>query len=173
VGSKEGGDPVKLYNSKTVARFIDVTERRVRQLRDEGVISEARPGLCDLTDTNHKYINYLRQRNPDRETNIDYNTERAKLVRAKRKNEEYDLRVKARQLHASKNIELVMTNMLINFKMRMLSIPAKLSPALSKKTDRAEIFEILKTHIDEALSELSDFNKLFEKAEQLDGESDD
>ena len=48
---------MKLYDAKAVARFLDVSERRVRQLRDEKVIAEVRPGLYDLIDTNHSYIN--------------------------------------------------------------------------------------------------------------------
>ena len=68
---------MKLYDTKQVARFLDITERRVRQLREEGIISELRPGLYDLIDTNHRYINYLRNRNPDNGERIDYNAERA------------------------------------------------------------------------------------------------
>jgi len=34
-----------LYTSKVIAQWLCLTERRVRQLRDEGVIVEARPGL--------------------------------------------------------------------------------------------------------------------------------
>ena len=96
---------MKLYDAKAVARFLDVSERRVRQLRDEKVIAEVRPGLYDLIDTNHRYINYLRKRNPESEETIDYNTERAKLVRAKRKNEEYELQLKEQKLHSSEDIE--------------------------------------------------------------------
>lgn len=124
---------MKLYDAKAVARFLDISERRVRQLRDEKVIEEVRPGLYDLKDANHKYINYLRKRNPESEESIDYNTERAKLVRAKRKNEEYELQLKENQLHTAEDIEAVMTDMLVNFKSRLMAIPAKLSPILSKK----------------------------------------
>lgn len=42
---------MKLYDVRAVARFLDVSERRVRQLRDEKVIAEVRPGLYDLIDT--------------------------------------------------------------------------------------------------------------------------
>ena len=41
----------------------------------------------------------MRNRNPDNGERIDYNAERAKLVKAKRENEEYDLRLKRRELH--------------------------------------------------------------------------
>lgn len=152
---------MKLYDVKAVARFLDVSERRVRQLRDEKVIAEARPGLYDLIETNHRYINYLRKRNPESETSVDYNTERALLVRAKRKNEEYELQLKENKLHAAEDIESVMTDMLVNFKSRLMAIPSKLAPVLCKKTDKAEIFALMKEHIDEALQELSDYKSVF------------
>lgn len=165
---------MKLYDAKAVARFLDISERRVRQLRDEKIIEEYpnSNGLYDLIPTMHKYINYLRKRNPESEENIDYNTERAKLVRIKRLNEEFELKIKENQLHNSEDIEVVMTDMLINFKSRLMAIPSKLSPVLSKKTDRTEIFKILKEHIDEALNELSDFKTIFGDRVKNDEESD-
>ena len=48
---KAGVVGMKLYTSKVVAQWLGLTERRVRQLRDEGVIAEARPGLYDLQPT--------------------------------------------------------------------------------------------------------------------------
>lgn len=154
---------MKLYDTKAVARFLDITERRVRQLRSDGVIAEILPGLYDLLDTNRRYINYLRKRNPESGEAIDYNTERAKLVRAKRKKEEYELMVRENQLHAAEDIKTVMTNMLVNFKSRLMAIPSKLAPVLCKKTDRSEIFSLVKDQIDEALMELSDFKMVFEE----------
>lgn len=164
---------MRLYDAKAIARFLDITERRVRQLRDEKIIDEYPDsnGLYDLIPTAHKYINYLRKRNPESEENIDYNTERAKLVRAKRLNEEFELKIKENELHSSSDIEAVMTDMLVNFKSRLMSIPAKLSPILSKKSDKAEIFKILKEHIDEALNELADFKTVFGEKVKEDEES--
>lgn len=52
---------LKAYTSKAVAAWLDISERRVRQLRDEKVITEIRPGLYDLKTVNHQYINYLRK----------------------------------------------------------------------------------------------------------------
>lgn len=158
---------MKLYDVKTIARILDLTERRVRQLKADGIIDEYKgtPGLYELIPTVHSYLNYLRKRNPESEENIDYNTERAKLIKAKRLNEEYDLRVKEGDLHTSADIETVLTGMLINFKSRLSSIPAKLAPILAKKTDRAEINKLLKEAVDEALNELSDFDTLFNSGE--------
>jgi phage terminase Nu1 subunit (DNA packaging protein) len=161
---------MKLYNVKAVARFLDLTERRVRQLKDQNIITEYNntPGLYELMPTNHAYINYLRKRNPESAENIDYNTERAKLIKAKRQNEEYDLRVKEGSLHETAEIEAVMTDMLLNFKSRLMAIPSKLSQVLSKKTDKAEIHRILKDSVDEALNELADFDKIFTEGKEAD-----
>ena len=54
-----------------------------------------------------------------------------------------------------------MKDMLVNFKSRLMAIPAKQAPILAKKSDRAEIFALLKEEIDEALLELSDFKTAF------------
>ncbi|WP_052516654.1 hypothetical protein [Paenibacillus popilliae] len=120
---------MKLYDVKAVARFLDLSERRVRQLRDEKIIAEAAPGLYALRATNHRYINYLRKRNPESDENIDYNTERAKLIRAKRQNEELDLKLKEGRLHEAEVIETVMKDMLVNFK----SLVKKSDPNRTKR----------------------------------------
>jgi hypothetical protein len=82
------------------------------------------------------------------------------------------LQLKENKLHSSEDIEAVMKDMLVNFKARLMAIPAKLAPVLCKKTDRAEIFKLLKEHIDEALLELSDFNGTFGERGN-DGETSD
>ena len=81
---------MKLYTTKTVAEWLDLTESRVRQLRKDKIITERQPGLYELKTVTHEYINYLRKGSPT-EASVDYNTERAKLVRAKRESQELEL----------------------------------------------------------------------------------
>ena len=159
---------MKVYDVKTIAKVLKLTERRVRQLKDEGVIFEYQnaPGLYELIPTIHAYIDYIKRGNPDSAENIDYLTERAKYMRAKRKNEEFDLAIKEGDLHESTDIETVMTGMLSTFKSRLTAIPAKLSPILSKKTNKAEIHKILKISIDEALNELADYGSTFSEGRE-------
>ena len=164
---------LKLYDTKALARILDLTERRVRQLKDQNIISEYKgaPGLYELVPTIHAYINYLRKRNPDGTENIDYNTERALFMRAKRRDIELDVGVKEGDLHATADIERVMTGMLVNFKSRLMAMPAKLSPVLAKKTSKVEIHRILKDSVDEALCELADFDNAFKNEGDNDDES--
>ncbi len=152
---------MKLYTAAAVARHLDMTERNVRTLRDKGVLTEYKPGLYDLKTATQQYINFLRKKNPDAEEKVDYNTERAKLVRAKRESQELELQLRKNELHTAEDVEQVMTDMLIRFKTRLMAMPAKLSPILAKKTDQTEIFKLMKTGVDEALEELADFDTVF------------
>lgn len=152
---------MKAYTTAAVAKWLDLSERRVRQLREQNIITEVRPGLYDLKTVNHQYINYLRKNNPESESTIDYNEERAKLVRAKRESQELELQLRKNELHTTEDIEQVLTDTLIKFKTRLMAIPAKQSPVLAKKSDQTEIFKLLKSSIDEALEELADFQTLF------------
>lgn len=111
-------------------------------------------------ETNHAYINYLKG-DSKIEENLNYYEERAKLTKAKRLNEELDLRLKKQELHESEVIERVMGEMLTNFKVRLLAIPAKLSPALAAEKDKTKIYKLLEDAVEEALNELSDFETAF------------
>ena len=81
---------MKLYTSKVVASWLGLTERRVRQLRDEGVIEEARPGLYDLRLTVSRYVAYIKNGSGK----INLNDERAGLTRAKREAAEMENRLR-------------------------------------------------------------------------------
>lgn len=157
---------MKLYTAAAVARHLDMTERNVRALRDKGVLTEYKPGLYDLQTATRQYINFLRKKNPDAEEKVDYNTERAKLVRAKRESQELELQLRKNEVHTTEDVEQAMTDMLIRFKTRLMAIPAKLSPILAKKTEQTEIFKLIKSAVDEALEELADFDTAFGEGKQ-------
>lgn len=146
-----------LYTSKVIAEWLGVTERRVRQLRDEGVISEVRPGLYALRPTVSKYITYLRK------GSSDLNEERAKLTKAKREAAEMENdRLRGELLEAGE-IEKGLRAMNLNIRSRFLSIPAKLAPALvAANGEQAAIYDLLKRAVCETLEELTDYRKLLE-----------
>lgn len=96
-----------LYTSKVIAQWLCLTERRVRQLRDEGVIVEARPGLYELQPTVARYIKYLGGAGKE-----SLNTERMKLTAEKRKAAEMDNDLRRGDLHSTQDIEKGMQSML-------------------------------------------------------------
>lgn len=154
-----------LYTSKVVAQWLCLTERRVRQLRDEGVIVEARPGLYELQPTVARYITYIGGAGKETLTN-----ERMKLTRAKREAAELENELRKGEVHRTEDIERGIKSMFLNIRSRFLALPAKLSPTLATMGEnQTSIFDELKQAIDEILEEMSDYRVAF--AVQ-DGESD-
>ena len=145
---------MKLYTEKVIADWLAVTERRVRQLRDEGVIVERKPGLYELKSSVVRYISYLRKGNG----NTNLADERALLTRAKREAADIENELRRGNLHSSEDIERGLKTMCLNIRTKFLTLPAKLSPRLSQMGgDQAGIFDELKQAVDEALDELSDY----------------
>ena len=142
-----------LYTSKAVAEWLGLTERRVRQLRDEGVIQEKSPGLYDMRKTVTRYILFIRKGNKK----ADLNDERAMLTRAKREAADMENKVRRGELHSAEDIEKGIKTMCLNIRSRFLTLPAKLAPTLVKMGSQAQIFDELKKAIDEALEELRSF----------------
>lgn len=154
-----------LYTSKVVAQWLCLSERRVRQLRDEGVIQEARPGLYDLQPTVARYIQYLGGAGKE-----NLNEERRRLTAAKREAAEMDNEQRRGDLHSTADFEKGIKTMLLNVRSRFLIIPAKLSPTLAAgQLTQAGIYDLLKQAIDEALEEMSQYNAAMAVPENDDG----
>ena len=133
-----------LYTSKVVAQWLCLTERRVRQLRDEGVIVEARPGLYELQPTVARYITYIGGAGKETLTN-----ERMKLTRAKREAAELENELRKGEVHRTEDIERGIKSMFLNIRSRFLALPAKLSPTLATMGgNQTGIFDELKQAID-------------------------
>lgn len=151
-----------LYTSGAVAQWFGLTERRIRQLRDEGVITEAQPGLYDLKDATRKYLTYLR--------NGSLADERAKLTRAKREAVEMENGLRRGTLHRTEDIEAGLSTTLLNVRGRLLVLPNKLAPALAALGgDQRAIFDALEQAIREALEELRSFDTAY--APEVGGEN--
>lgn len=149
---------MKLYTSNVVAEWLAVTPRRVRQLRDEGVLVEKAQGLYELKASVVRYISYLRKGSG----NASLNDERAMLTRAKREAADMENEVRRGSLHRTEDIEKGLAALCLNLRGRFSSLPAKLSGELAQMGgDQAGIHDKLKAAIDETLEELSHFNVAF------------
>lgn len=146
---------MKLYTSNVVADWLAVTPRRVRQLRDEGVIDEKKKGLYDLKSSVVRYIAWLRKGSG----NTNLNDERAMLTRAKREAADMENEERRGNMHKTEDIEKGLAAVCLNMRGRFSGLPAKLSGELAQMGgNQAGIHDKLKAAIDETLEELSNFN---------------
>ncbi len=159
-----------VYSSRKMADILDVTERRIRQLRDDKIIEEYAPGQYEPISTVRRYIRYLKKGSAGDDSAVDFVKERALLMRVKRQSEELDLRLKEGKMHETDEIVTVLKTLLMNFRSRLMAIPSSASPILAEKTDKAEIYKYLKSVIDDALKELGDFEQMYQDEEAKSGQ---
>lgn len=159
-----------LYNVRVIAHLLDLTETRVRQLRDEGILTETIPGHYPLVGTVQAYVKYLRRGNSSKEEYADQRKEQALLTKAKREHAELDLEIRKNQVHYGEDVEKICLQLLLNFRQRLLAVPSKTAPILSQKTDPNDIQEILSREVQEVLEEISDLQHIIYLLEEKEDE---
>lgn len=160
-----------------MANMFSLSERRIRQMAEEGIVVRAAKGRYKLVESLKNYTLALKLSaeganvdNPDGEIRID--EEKALHERIKRHISELKLQVMRGELHKAEDVERIMMDMLASFKTRMMNIPSKVAPALENR-DTAYIKDRLMKEILEVLNELKDYNpKDFYSDEYVEGEDD-
>lgn len=142
-----------LYTSKAIAECLGITDRQVRNLRDDGVLSEVRPGVFDMKTVVRQYLDF---KIGNRDDQIRLVAARAKREETRGKIEEMRMEEAKGDLHRTEDVELALKTIFSNFKNRLETIPTKYANTMAQLTDPAEAHDILQGAIQEALIELSD-----------------
>lgn len=164
-------------SAAVLGNIFGVTDRRVRQMAEEGIIVRAAKGRYNLVESLKNYILSLKLAaegatadSPDGEIDID--EEKALHERVKRHISELKYQTMKGELHKADDVERVMTDMLAAFKTRIMNIPSKVAPVLEDR-DAGYIKDRLTTEVVEALNELKDYDpKEFYSDEYVEGEDD-
>lgn len=165
-------------NSATLEKIIGVSDRRIRQLAEEGIVIRAAKGRYKLKDSIMNYILTLKVAmeaagtdSPDGE--LDLEEEKAIHERVKRHISELKLQVMKGELHRSGDVERVMTDMLVSIRARLLAMPTKLAPLLVARNDVGYIRTALNREVLDALNELKDYNPKDFQGDDFVGEEED
>ena len=152
-------------NQKELAAILGITDRRVRQLKSEfGLFSgNAAEGkgikkYC-LERCVPEYINYKLETEAPQGT-FNKEKEQAEHEQIKKKISILKLRRLKRELHEADDVEEFLTNMLVDFKNRLLSVPHKVAPLVVSEDDVNVILGILEKEIFQTLEELSEYDPL-------------
>lgn len=170
MGSNNGFDSSKRITSldglvvsgKVMGDIIGVTDRQIRNLAKEGVIPKLKNGSYELVPAIHAYIENIKIKAEIDKAEIkdteNYNKEKTLHERAKRQKAELILGQMKGEFHSSTKVKSVMSDMLMNFKSKMISFPTKVAPLLTGRTEISVIEDILRGEVYEALTELSEYN---------------
>lgn len=173
-------------NQKELAAILGITDRRVRQLKNEfglfvrGMTAEKKTKNYCLEKCVPEYINYKLEAEVQQGTSYNKEKEQAEHEQIKKKISILKLRKLKRELHEADDVEEFLTDMLVNFKSRLLSVPQKVAPLIVSEDDVNVILDILEREIFQALEELSEYDPLkidkestSQILEEMDDEEDD
>lgn len=140
---------------ETISKLLDLTPQRVNQLVREGVLPKVHRGRYELVPVVRAYIQYLRMGNLKRDLpEDDYTTHRMRLTRAKADIMEMERAQMEEQLIPAADIEQAWGEATTNMRAKMLSLPTKAAAEVFSAESLAQIKNILKEQIYEALTEL-------------------
>lgn len=158
--------------------MFGVTDRRIRQMAEEGIVVRAAKGRYKLVESIKNYLLTLKLAAEGvgvelADGEINFDEEKALHERVKRHISELKLQVMKGELHKAEDVQIVMMDMLVAFKTKIMSIPSKVAPILENR-EVAFIKERLTKEVIEALNELKDYDpKTFysdEYVEESEGE---
>ena len=153
-------------NQKELAAVLGITDRRVRQLKNEYGLFAAGEGegnkkknYC-LEKCVPEYINYRLEAEVKQGTNVIKEREQAEHEQIKKKISILKLRKLKRELHEADDVEEFLTDMLVNFKNRLLTLPQKAAPMIVSEDDVNVIIDVLEKEVFSALDELAEYDPL-------------
>lgn len=154
-------------SGKVLAAFFNLTDRRVRALEQDGIVTKTDRGKYVLIESVSRYITYLKANNATKEgcsisdsENYDLDYEKCLHERIKREQSELKLAAMNGSMHRAQDVERVMNDMLANFKSKLSNMPSKVAPMLVSRNEAVTIQNMLTTEINETLEELSQYDPI-------------
>lgn len=151
-------------NQKELAAILGVTDRRIRQLKQEfglfekGLTSgKSKKNYC-LEKCVPEYINYKLETETAQGTSYSREKEQAEHEQIKKKISMLKLRKLRRELHEATDVEEFLTEMLISFKNKLLNLPQKTAPLITGEDDINVVTEIIEKEVLETLDELAEYD---------------
>lgn len=154
----------ELVGSAVVADWIGLSDRRVRQLVDEGVLEAVEKGRTkkfDLQATVKRYIEHLREDTSGKlseEIALEKLKADADFKRAKADEAMLALEEQKGSMHRSEDVEEVMGQMVYAVRSGLLSLPARCAIDAASAQNADEASEVIGREVNALLSELANYN---------------
>ena len=144
----------QVYPAKVIASLLDISERRVTQLVNEGIIPKTDRGRYELFPVVQGYIKFLRERKLG-EAVVSLDEARQRKLAAEAEMAEIDLAKARADVVLVEDVGKQWDAILSAVKTRLLAVPNKVAPLASVEIDQAIVKEIIEDGIHTALGELA------------------
>lgn len=148
-----------VVNQKQLAQCLGISTRQIRNLKADGMFPAVENGRgYSLEKCIQEYINYKINSEVGRSASISKESVQAEHEEIKKQISVMKLRKLRRELHEAADVEAFLSDMLIQFKNRLLSLPPKMAMQISGEKDVNKIIQALTDGLNEALEELSEYD---------------
>ena len=148
-----------VVNQKELAQCLGISTRLIRNLRQEGMFQTVKGDRGYVLETCvQEYINFKINAEMGRSASLSIERIKADHEEVKKNISIMKLRRLRRELHEAADVEAFLSDMLLRFKNRLLSLPAKMAMQVSGEKDLNRVIQILSDDMREALEELSEYD---------------
>lgn len=147
------------YPISTMAKVLNLTERRVQQLARDGIIPKPEKGKYDLIPCVIAYIKYLQERSVGKDAAPqDTHLQRARLLKAQAEKTELELATMRGNQVTVEQVEKDWMSMVTTVRSKLLAMPSKLAFQVITFDKPHEAETCIKRAVYETLTELADPN---------------
>ena len=140
-----------------LANLFGLTERRIRQLAEVGVVVKAARGEFELASSIRAYVTFLNKTTGETDdSGTSFRRSRARLMAARAALAEMEQAEKSGLLIPSEQVNEAWTKITAIVRNRLLGIPSKMAARLAPISTPVAIEEALRTEINAALSEIAE-----------------
>ncbi len=144
---------------KALAACLGVSDRQILNLKNAGLFQlPAGQKKYRLESCIKEYIEFKVNDETGRRTIISKEKVSAEHEEVKKQIALLKLRRLRRELHVAADVESYLSGMLLRFKNRLLSMPAKVAVQVVGVNDANEIIGLITEFVNEALTELSEYD---------------
>jgi phage terminase Nu1 subunit (DNA packaging protein) len=146
-----------IVDGNKLALILGITERRIQQLANEGVIQKASHGRYKFVQSIHEYVRYLQGRaiRAAKVRSVTF-SERARKTNVEAQILELRLAERTGQLISIEDAAMIWQRILSRVRGQILSLPNKIPPYLLGITELPEIKAVIEKYIYEVMNELSE-----------------
>jgi len=137
--------------------LLGIDSRTVRRLAVEGHLVKSSRGRYLLGGSIRGFVSYRRGISVTEDASgSEYGVERVRLARARATKQELDNRRMTDELIPRGEVETMLVMLAGGVSQRLQSVPAAAAPVAHASGSIAEVEEVMRSHINEALNELAD-----------------
>lgn len=142
-----------------LAAIVGKSDRWIRQLHSEGVLKQVSRGRFILGESVQSYIEHVSGGKDDGRPRL--NDEKTEHERLKKEKTALELQKLRGELHATKDVEMLVSDLIITTKAKLQAIPSKLAPKLDQEP-AAIIEREIRREINAVLESLSNYDPEFD-----------